>query len=438
MYKKTKKFFVCFLVLILSFIALTGCGSKSSKEEESAKIEKSNIEESEYLVSVDWLLKNINKENLLVIDARTEDAYNKGHIEGAINATWQSFSNMNGAPGGKGWGVVVDAKKLSQRLSSIGVNKEKEIVVYADSLNGWGEDGRLVWMFKMAGIENVRILDGGIDLWISKGNDTTKESTKPVKVEYQVGELNTATTIDIDELKERLETVKIIDTREEAEYNGETKYGEKRGGHLPGAIQLSFKEMLNEDGTFKSKEELDTIFHNIGLKKDDEIVTYCTAGIRSAHMQIALDMAGYKNVKNYDGSFYEWAADKSCHVSTDTFVIEGYQYYKPTLLKNKMESNKEVITLDIQVEEEFKKHHIKGAIPTYAFPVKSAEDQGKLDGTLSQLEESDLDIVIVCPRGKGGAKRTYDYLKQKGISSKRLFILEKGQQGWPYDGFLEK
>ena len=117
---------------------------------------------------------------------------------------------------------------------------------------------------------------------------------------------------------------------------------------------------------------------------------------------------------------------------------DGYKYYKAELLKNSIENQDDKLIVDIQVEEEFDNHHIKGAIATYSYPVKTDEDKAKLDKIFEDLNNSKDDIVIICPRGQGGAKRTYDYLKEKGIVESRLFILENGQEGWPYEELLEK
>lgn len=116
--------------------------------------------------------------------------------------------------------------------------------------------------------------------------------------------------ITTEELKKNYDQYKIIDVREKEEYDGATKYGEARGGHLPNAINITFNQLYNEDGTIKSSKEIEKILEKAGIKKDDRIVTYCTAGIRSAHMTLALENAGYKNVQNYDASFYEWAGDE--------------------------------------------------------------------------------------------------------------------------------
>ncbi|BCG46475.1 hypothetical protein GEOBRER4_n1272 [Citrifermentans bremense] len=115
-----------------------------------------------------------------------------------------------------------------------------------------------------------------------------------------------------------------------------------------------------------------------------------------------------------------------------TAIAASYNYVEPTVFKTWLEGSKPVKIVDIQVPEEFRKHHFKNSLETNAYPVKSAEDKKKLDAVLPQLTAGREDIVIVCPRGGGGAKNTYDHLKGKGIEEKRLFILEDGMQGWPF------
>ncbi|NLY38738.1 MAG: rhodanese-like domain-containing protein [Firmicutes bacterium] len=123
--------------------------------------------------------------------------------------------------------------------------------------------------------------------------------------------------------------------------------------------------------------------------------------------------------------------------SSSTEAKAEYQYMTAAEVKEKIENSEEMVLLDIQVEEEWQEHHIAGSLPTHAYPVQSEEDKAKLDAVLSQLE-GDCPIVIVCPRGGGGAERTYNYLKEKGIAEERLFILEKGMAGWPYEELTEK
>lgn len=116
----------------------------------------------------------------------------------------------------------------------------------------------------------------------------------------------------------------------------------------------------------------------------------------------------------------------------------SYTYLNAEALKARIEGKEALVLLDIQVEQEFGQHHIPGAVATYAYPVKSEAERGRLDTLLPQLQANGDPIVIVCPRGEGGAKRTYDHLLGKGIAPERLVILEKGQQGWPYPELTEK
>lgn len=308
--KKNLKVFTA-LTLALGLTVLAGCGSKSNVKEngDTTTKEEYTYKNNDYLVDINWLQDNLKNEDLILIDTRVEKDYNAGHIPGAINAVWQSFANMTGKSGDKGWGVLLDEKALSEKFSKLGIDKDKKVIVYANK-DGWGEDGRLLWMFKRAGID-AKILNGGIDLWNSEKKEISKESVTPKQSNYVVEKLSDNMNITTDQLKENLDKVKIVDSRAKDEFNGAIKFGEAKGGHLPKAISLPFTEVYNGDGTIKNKTELEKIFKDAGLSKDDEIVTYCTAGIRSAHLALMLDLAGYKNVKNYDASFYEWAGDSS-------------------------------------------------------------------------------------------------------------------------------
>jgi len=115
-----------------------------------------------------------------------------------------------------------------------------------------------------------------------------------------------------------------------------------------------------------------------------------------------------------------------------TAMAADYNYVNPVEFKSWLESGKEVIIVDIQVPEGFAKSHFQGALETNAYPVKSDEERARLDQTLVKINGTTAPVVIVCPRGGGGAKKTYDYLKVKEVEEARLFILEKGMEGWPY------
>ncbi len=433
------------LMLLVMSLVMISCESKDEVNEETqvetneeTQVEAVELayEDKSYLVDAKYLSENLSNEDVLILDVRGDDAYAKGHIPGAVSVSWPQFANVTGAPGDEGWGVVLDAEALSEKLASVGVDQSKTVIVYADTKNGWGEDGRIVWMLRMAGIENSKILDGGINFWQANDYEVTKEETLAVASDFKVEELNTTCTINTEELNSRLEEVVILDTREQNEYDGDAKFGEKRGGHLPNARLLTFNEVLNEDGTFKNANELNAIFKEVGLNKEEEIITYCTAGIRSAHLQIALSMMGYENVRNYDASFYEYAAKEELNLESKVIVKGDFKYYSAEQLKTSIERELPINILDIQVEDEYNLHSIKGSVATYAFPVKSDEEKAKIEQVLPSLEETNNRIVIVCPRGGGGAERTAKLLLEKGVDNDRIFILEDGQAGWTFEDLL--
>lgn len=315
---------ILILILALMFV-VSGCTGKKDVVDEG-NIQQPPIEEikesveetiefvdTSYIVNADWLEDNLNKENILILDARGEDAHKKGHIPGAIAVMWQGFAVMEGAPGeNDNWGTVLEPVALSEKLSEIGVTQDKEIIVYTTSPNGWGEDGRMVWMLRRAGLD-AKILDGGFDYWKAKGYEVSKDEVVPTAGSIGIETLDDKTNITTQELASNLNKVTIIDVRDEEEYSGATKYGEARGGHLPGAKHIQFNQFLNADGTLKTAKEIKAILDENGINKDTEIVTYCTAGIRSAHMQIVLTMMGY-NARNYDSSFYAWAGNSELEI----------------------------------------------------------------------------------------------------------------------------
>lgn len=113
-------------------------------------------------------------------------------------------------------------------------------------------------------------------------------------------------------------------------------------------------------------------------------------------------------------------------------MAAGYRYVEQDQFRQWLEKGKDIAVIDIQVPAEFQKQHFKGSIETGAYPVKTSDDKQKLDRALPKLATAKNDVVVVCPRGGGGAKNTYDYLKEKGIDEKRIYILKEGMQGWPY------
>jgi len=124
-------------------------------------------------------------------------------------------------------------------------------------------------------------------------------------------------------------------------------------------------------------------------------------------------------------------------ITTSSFAGD-YSYITAEDMKTKIETGGEMLILDIQVEEDFSNHHLPGSVATYAYPVKTEAEEARIDKVVQLYEESGKEIVIVCPRGQGGAKRGYDYRVSKNVPAEKIAILENGMGGWPYAELVEK
>ena len=263
----------------------------------------------DFLVEAAELKASMDGGKIVILDARNASSYAEGHIQGAINAWWEDLAEISGTPKDPDYGVLLSKEKLGKILGGFGIDTATKVVVYADSKNGWGEDGRAVWMLRMAGVMDSRMLNGGIQAWTAKGYSTTKTVPKPTPKSFIISAFDSEWTADTAWIEKNKAGIKLVDTRTKQEYDGAILYGEARGGHIPSATFIPFKSLFASDGKLKPKTALEKLFKDAGLKKTDPIVPYCTGGIRSAHMTLILRMIGFNNTRNYDASFWGWSAD---------------------------------------------------------------------------------------------------------------------------------
>lgn len=297
---------VALLLAMVLTLGLAGCGANGSTD---ASGEEKVPFEGTYMVSADYVKENLD--NIIVIDARGEDEAKKGTVKGAIAITWQYLATCeDGVAGDPNWGCILDPARLSDRLGSLGLAKDAEIVLFSNAEKGWGDDGRIAWELLAAGYEDVKMVDGGIKALEAAGVEMVKGAATPTPCEVTVEAIDETHVINTDELKSIYADVKVVDVRDDKEYEGKTLYGEANGGHLPGAIHIKYTDLFNSDSTLKSNEELIQMFTDAGLSTDDHIVTYCTGGIRSAYMQLVMEMCGFENSENYDESFYRWCVNE--------------------------------------------------------------------------------------------------------------------------------
>lgn len=301
------KKFVSILMAAAMVLSMSACAAPAAQE--AAPADEKAAFTGKYIVDAQYVMEHMKDENVLIIDARGEEAAQNGTVEGAVAAIWQQFAAVSdGAAGDPMWGTILDVDSLSAALSAAGISQDKEIILFAAAQNGWGDDGRILWELVAAGFPNVKMVDGGYDGLVAAGVPTVKGAAAYTPAEVTVSAIDETHVINTDALAADYDSFKVVDVRADKEYEGGAFYGEVKGGHLPGAIHIRFTDLFNDDCTLKSNDEITAMFEAAGVAKTDKIVTYCTAGIRSAYMQLILEMCGFENTMNYDESYYRWCA----------------------------------------------------------------------------------------------------------------------------------
>ena len=265
--------------------------------------------EASLLVSVDWLKKN--KANVILVDARPESLYAGGHILSAVNASWTYFANINAANGTKKWGTVWQPATMSKRIGALGIDGKKMVVIYDDE-GGWGQSGWTLWILRMSGIKNAKILEGGLTAWKKAGGAVSKAAHKNKAVAFSIKKFKENYLVDTEWINNNIgkSGLVLIDVRTPAEYKGKIRpFQEKRAGHLPGAINIEMQNFTKENYQFKEPEEIVALLKEHCITPDSEIVLYDTAGVRAAFVTVALRYAGFHKSQCYDEGFQAWAGD---------------------------------------------------------------------------------------------------------------------------------
>lgn len=263
----------------------------------------------ERLVSTDWVAEHIGDEDVVVLESNEDTLlYSTGHIPGALKIDWHTELNDEVARD------FVDPEAFAELAASKGISPETTVVFYGDKSNWWA--AYALWVFTLYGHEDVRLMDGGRDKWLAEGRETTREVPEVTRGEYPVRQRDDSTDRAArEDVLAALGTTPLIDVRSPKEYTGETTHmdgypqeGTLRGGHIPTAASVPWAKAANEDGTFKSREELEAIYRDgAGLGETDSVIAYCRIGERSSHTWFVLKhLLGYRDVRNYDGSWTEW------------------------------------------------------------------------------------------------------------------------------------
>ncbi len=264
---------------------------------------------SQVLVSTEWVAQHLNDPTVRIVES-DEDVllYDIGHVPNAIKIDWQTDLNDP---------LVRDylnADQFSALLQAKGIAADSTVVFYGDKNNWWA--CYALWVFKLFGFKDARIMNGGRKKWIDEGRELTKVVPNFPRSNYRAPQRNdNAIRAFRAEVQTHVQQKKpLVDVRSPGEYSGQLLHmpdypqeGALRGGHIPGAKNIPWGKAVQENGTFKPASELKELYEGQGITPDKEIVAYCRIGERSSHTWFVLTyLLGYPHVRNYDGSWTEW------------------------------------------------------------------------------------------------------------------------------------
>ena len=264
--------------------------------------------EKDVLVDTDWVAEHLDDDGIRIVEVDENPAlYAESHIPGAIGFDWkQDLQDQVKRD-------FLGPQEFGELMGSRGISNDHTVLLYGDR-NNWFA-AYTYWYFKYYGHDDVKLINGPREKWIEEGRETTSDVPSYDAAKFEAKGADKDIRAWRDEVLDALdEDTKLVDVRSPQEYSGELiamagyeQEGAQRAGHIPGAASVPWAQAVNEDGTFKSKDELEELYKSKGVLDGDPIIAYCRIGERSAHTWFVLhELLGKDDVKNYDGSWTEW------------------------------------------------------------------------------------------------------------------------------------
>ncbi|MDP9197174.1 MAG: sulfurtransferase [Thermoproteota archaeon] len=262
----------------------------------------------EVLVDTNWLdeHKNDPKVRVSEVDYDPTANYTLGHVPGSVLLDWKADINDPVTRN------ILTKQACESLLQRVGVDDDTILVLYGD-FNNWFA-AFAFWVFKYYGYKDVRLMNGGRKKWLEEDKSLTKDIPSYAKGNFKAAEPDSSIRVFLKYVRDTLGSKILVDVRGPKEFTGEilappeypTEHAQ-RGGHIPGAVNIPWGQAVNENGTFKSADELQKLYESNGVAADKEVISYCRIGERSSHTWFVLKyLLGFPNVKNYDGSWTEW------------------------------------------------------------------------------------------------------------------------------------
>jgi thiosulfate/3-mercaptopyruvate sulfurtransferase len=260
------------------------------------------------LVSTDWVAQHGTDKNVRVVEVDVDTtAYDQGHVPGAVGWNWTTQLCDTLVRD------IVPAKRFEELMGASGIAPDTTVVLYGDN-NNWFAAWAF-WQMKIYGHEDVRIMDGGRKKWLAESRALSTDAPQVTRTTYKAKAPDLSIRAFLPEVRDAMQSgsAAMVDVRSPQEFTGEILAPPglpetcQRGGHIPGAKNVPWAKACNEDGTFKTMEELQQLYGGVGITPGRPVIAYCRIGERSSHTWFVLKyLLGYPDVKNYDGSWTEW------------------------------------------------------------------------------------------------------------------------------------
>ena len=262
----------------------------------------------EALVSTEWVLAHHQDPKVVIVEVDVDtSAYKEGHVPGAIAWAWNSQLCDTVRRD------ILPQEQFEALMSSSGIIPDTTVVIYGDN-NNWFAAWAL-WQMKIYGHKDVRIMNGGRKKWLAEGRELSTEVPKITPTTYKASRADLSLRAFLPQVQEaqKQSSAGMVDVRSPQEFTGEILAPPglpetcQRGGHIPGARNIPWGKACNDDGTFKSYDELKALYRSEGIDGSKPVIAYCRIGERSSHTWFVLKyLLGLQNVTNYDGSWTEW------------------------------------------------------------------------------------------------------------------------------------
>ena len=263
------------------------------------------------LVETEWLEQNSGADGIAIVEVDEDTtAFDKGHIPSAVSINWET--ELHDVPRRE----FISSDQLAQLLGRKGISSDQTIILYSGNNNWFATYA--YWLFKYRGVENVKLLNGGRKKWELESRLLTQDDPQPEPATFTIGAERPELRVFREEVLERAKSGggSWVDVRSPEEFRGELlapphlpQEQAQVPGHIPGAANITWSKTVQEDGTFKSPEELVQLYGAEGITADKEVITYCRIGERSSHSWFVLrELLGFESVRNYDGSWTEYGS----------------------------------------------------------------------------------------------------------------------------------